>query len=53
MAGAAEALHAGVEADVGLRHYWRVGRHVEVAALIDPRMLVEVEAVAYRPGVGG
>ncbi|MBD0293334.1 MAG: RidA family protein [Jiangellaceae bacterium] len=26
---------------------------VQVAALIDPRMLVEVEAVAYRPGVGG
>jgi enamine deaminase RidA (YjgF/YER057c/UK114 family) len=26
---------------------------VEVTALIDPRMLVEVEAVAYRPGVGG
>jgi enamine deaminase RidA (YjgF/YER057c/UK114 family) len=26
---------------------------VEVRALIDPRMLVEVEAVAYRPGVGG
>ena len=26
---------------------------VEVSALIDPRMLVEVEAVAYRPGVGG
>jgi enamine deaminase RidA (YjgF/YER057c/UK114 family) len=25
---------------------------VEVSALIDPRMLVEVEAVAYRPGVG-
>ncbi|HSK55399.1 MAG TPA: RidA family protein [Jiangellales bacterium] len=25
---------------------------VEVRALIDPRMLVEVEAVAYRPGVG-
>lgn len=25
---------------------------VEVTALIDPRMLVEVEAVAYRPGVG-
>ena len=25
---------------------------VEVAALIDPRMLVEVEADAYRPGVG-
>jgi enamine deaminase RidA (YjgF/YER057c/UK114 family) len=26
---------------------------VEVSALIDPRMLVEVEAVAHRPGVGG
>ena len=26
---------------------------VEVSALIDPRMLVEVEAVAYRPSVGG
>jgi enamine deaminase RidA (YjgF/YER057c/UK114 family) len=26
---------------------------VEVSRLIDPRMLVEVEAVAYRPGVGG
>jgi enamine deaminase RidA (YjgF/YER057c/UK114 family) len=26
---------------------------VEISALIDPRMLVEVEAVAYRPGVGG
>jgi enamine deaminase RidA (YjgF/YER057c/UK114 family) len=26
---------------------------VEVSALIDPQMLVEVEAVAYRPGVGG
>ena len=26
---------------------------VEVSALIDPRMLVEVEAVAYRQGVGG
>ena len=26
---------------------------VEVSALIDLRMLVEVEAVAYRPGVGG
>jgi enamine deaminase RidA (YjgF/YER057c/UK114 family) len=25
---------------------------VEVAALIDPDMLVEIEAVAYRPGVG-
>jgi enamine deaminase RidA (YjgF/YER057c/UK114 family) len=26
---------------------------VEVSGLIDPRMLVEVEAVAFRPGVGG
>jgi enamine deaminase RidA (YjgF/YER057c/UK114 family) len=26
---------------------------VEVSRLIDARMLVEVEAVAYRPGVGG
>lgn len=26
---------------------------IGVAALVDPRMLVEVEAVAYRPGVGG
>jgi enamine deaminase RidA (YjgF/YER057c/UK114 family) len=25
---------------------------IEVAALVDPRMLVEVEADAYRPGVG-
>jgi enamine deaminase RidA (YjgF/YER057c/UK114 family) len=25
---------------------------IEVSALIDPRMLVEVEAVAYRPGIG-
>ncbi len=25
---------------------------VGVAALVDPRMLVEVEAVAYKPGVG-
>ena len=25
---------------------------VQVAALIDPRMLVEVEAVAYKPGSG-
>jgi enamine deaminase RidA (YjgF/YER057c/UK114 family) len=25
---------------------------IGVSALIDPRMLVEVEAVAYRPGVG-
>jgi enamine deaminase RidA (YjgF/YER057c/UK114 family) len=26
---------------------------VEVSRLIDPRMLVEIEAVAYRAGVGG
>ncbi len=26
---------------------------IGVAALVDPRMLVEVEAVAYRPGIGG
>ena len=26
---------------------------VQVAALIDPRLLVEIEAVAYKPGVGG
>ena len=26
---------------------------VEVAALIDPQMLVEVEADAYHPGIGG
>jgi enamine deaminase RidA (YjgF/YER057c/UK114 family) len=25
---------------------------IEVSCLIDPRMLVEVEAVAYKPGVG-
>jgi enamine deaminase RidA (YjgF/YER057c/UK114 family) len=25
---------------------------IGVSALIDPRMLVEVEAVAYKPGVG-
>jgi enamine deaminase RidA (YjgF/YER057c/UK114 family) len=25
---------------------------VQIVALIDPRMMVEVEAVAYRPGVG-
>src|SRR5215469_11018227 len=25
---------------------------IEVSALIDPRMLVEVEAVAYKPGIG-
>jgi enamine deaminase RidA (YjgF/YER057c/UK114 family) len=26
---------------------------VGVAALIDPRLLVEIEAVAYKPGIGG
>jgi enamine deaminase RidA (YjgF/YER057c/UK114 family) len=26
---------------------------VGVTALVDPRMLVEIEAVAYKPGVGG
>jgi enamine deaminase RidA (YjgF/YER057c/UK114 family) len=26
---------------------------VGISALVDPRMLVEVEAVAYKPGVGG
>jgi len=26
---------------------------IGVAALIDPRLLVEIEAVAYKPGVGG
>jgi enamine deaminase RidA (YjgF/YER057c/UK114 family) len=26
---------------------------IGIAALMDPRMLVEVEAVAYKPGVGG
>ena len=26
---------------------------VEISALIDPAMLVEIEVVAYRPGVGG
>ncbi len=26
---------------------------VQVSALIDPRMLVEIEAVAYSPGIGG
>jgi enamine deaminase RidA (YjgF/YER057c/UK114 family) len=25
---------------------------IQISALIDPRMLVEVEAVAYKPGVG-
>jgi enamine deaminase RidA (YjgF/YER057c/UK114 family) len=25
---------------------------IEVSALVDPRMLVEVEAVAYRQGIG-
>jgi enamine deaminase RidA (YjgF/YER057c/UK114 family) len=26
---------------------------IAIAGLVDPRMLVEVEAVAYKPGVGG
>ena len=26
---------------------------IQVAALIDPRLLVEIEAVAYKPGIGG
>jgi enamine deaminase RidA (YjgF/YER057c/UK114 family) len=26
---------------------------IEISALVDPRMLVEVEAVAYRAGIGG
>ncbi len=26
---------------------------IEVSAVVDPRMLVEVEAVAYRAGIGG
>ena len=26
---------------------------VGIAALVDPRMLIEVEAVAYKPGAGG
>ena len=26
---------------------------IGIAALVDPRMLIEVEAVAYKPGVGG
>ena len=26
---------------------------VQVAALIDPRLMVEIEAVAYKPGIGG
>jgi enamine deaminase RidA (YjgF/YER057c/UK114 family) len=26
---------------------------VQVTALIDPRLLVEIEAVAYKPGIGG
>ena len=25
---------------------------IQIAALVDPRMLVEVEALAYRPGIG-
>lgn len=26
---------------------------IQIGALVDPRMLVEVEAIAYKPGVGG
>jgi enamine deaminase RidA (YjgF/YER057c/UK114 family) len=26
---------------------------IQIGALVDPRMLVEVEAIAYQPGVGG
>jgi enamine deaminase RidA (YjgF/YER057c/UK114 family) len=26
---------------------------IEVSGLVDPRMLVEVEAIAYKPGIGG
>ena len=39
--------------EIGRAHGERFGRHppvtsmVQVAALIDPRMLVEIEAVAY------
>jgi len=25
---------------------------IEISALVDPRMLVEVEAIAYKPGIG-
>ena len=44
--------------EIGLAHGAAFGESmpatsmVEVAALVDPRMLVEVEAVAYQPGVG-
>jgi len=44
--------------EIGLAHGTAFGESmpatsmVEVAALVDPRMLVEVEAVAYKPGVG-
>jgi enamine deaminase RidA (YjgF/YER057c/UK114 family) len=44
--------------EIGLAHGAAFGESmpatsmVEVAALVDPRMLVEVEAVAYKPGVG-
>ena len=26
---------------------------IQVSGLVDPRMLVEVEAIAYKPGIGG
>ena len=44
--------------EIGLAHGTAFGEAmpatsmVEVAALVDPRMLVEVEAVAYKPGIG-
>ena len=44
--------------EIGLAHGAAFGESmpatsmVQVAALVDPRMLVEVEAVAYKPGVG-
>ena len=25
---------------------------IQISALVDPRMLVEVEAIAYKPGIG-
>jgi enamine deaminase RidA (YjgF/YER057c/UK114 family) len=31
---------------------WPATSMIQVAGLIDPRMLVEVEAIAYRPGIG-
>lgn len=48
-------VHARDQDEVGRAHRELFGAHppaatmVAVAALVDPRMLVEVEAVAYRP----